>query len=75
MGSLREFYFILLISNERTRLQYAETSMNLTCNELNAHSVLLSELKILYLVVTEEFKTQPLVYAGGGSMSGPGSEQ
>ena len=80
MGSLRELFHTLnfkgkiLTSNTYSKRQMLE-ALSMGCSDLKVHSVLLSEPGIPCLVTAEEFKTQPLVYAGGGSMSGPGSEQ
>ena len=76
----RATYFILfqrkdlLTSYTYSKRQMLE-ALSKGCSDLKVHSVLLSEPGIPCLVTAEEFKTQPLVYAGGGSMSGPGSEQ
>ena len=86
MGSLRELHISysefqrkdLLTSytySKRQMLGAQYYSSEQGCSDLKVHSVLLSEPGIPCLVTAEEFKTQPLVYAGGGSMSGPGSEQ
>lgn len=62
-------------NSKRQMLRGLSNSSGQGCSDLKVHSVLLSEPGIPCLVTAEEFKTQPLVYAGGGSMSGPGSEQ
>ena len=82
MGSLRELFHRYSEfqrkdpnNSKRQMLRGLSNSSGQGCSDLKVHSVLLSEPGIPCLVTAEEFKTQPLVYAGGGSMSGPGSEQ